>query len=153
MAKKRITADQVNAMIAMPKLITTAPRAIPKSNTTWAEARWPVKHEIPPTGLDLLLHVSHGERPLLKFSVSLLWNDQPVRRVCVGYRHNGFPPTVAHVHLWDDRMGMDKAEEVRPFPCDDPASGLLQACSLYGITFEGTLIVPEPQIQTGFYEE
>jgi hypothetical protein len=140
-------------MIAMPKIISTAPRPIPKSNATWAEARWPVKHDLSPVGIDLLLHVSHGERPLLKYSVSLLWNDMPVRRICVGYRHNGFEATVAHIHCYDDRIIMDGASELVPFPCDDVAGGVLQACAHYGIAFSGTLVVPSPIIQTGFYSE
>jgi len=151
-ASKSLTAAQVDAMIAMPKVVSTAPRLSPKSNAPWADARWPVRHELSPVSLDLLLHIQRGQLNVSKFSVSLLWNDAPVRRICVGFAHDGFDPHGCHVHSFSDRVGMDDAVELIDFPFE-AGEGVLRACSLYGIDFKGTLAIPKTTRQPHLFPE
>jgi hypothetical protein len=151
-ASKGLTAAQVDAMIAMPKVVSTAPRLSPKSNAPWADARWPVHHELSPVSLQLLLHVQRGQLNVSKFSVSVLWNDVPVRRICVGFAHGGLDPHGCHLHKLDDRLGMDNAVELIDFP-HEPDEGVLKACSLYGIDFKGTLAIPATTRQPHLFPE
>ncbi len=138
----------VDEMVSSTKLVTGMPEFTLKTRSPWADAVWPVRHEFPPANLGLLAHLSLGEFPLQKCSISLMWNGQPVRRLCYGFAHRGMSATGTHLHCYDDKLLMNDATELFGFPTADLYSIIPATCHLYGITFNGSIIVPTSEFQT-----
>lgn len=148
MQSKKLSKALVDEMVASKKLVTGMPEFDLKQRAAWADGVWPVFHEFPPVNLKLLVHLALGEFPLQKCSVSLMWNGEPVRRLCYGFAHRGMSLVGAHLHCYDDKLLMNSATELVGFPTADLFSIIPATCHLYGITFNGSIIVPTSDFQT-----
>ena len=147
-----VTEAQIRGVVASTKLVTSAARWVSKSNSAWAGADWPIRHEL--SGLNLRLVATVNVRMPQKHAASILWNDVRVAGVCVSTphlnKHTDFErfDWGGHEHVWTDACNGSWCRPVAPAPMSIHET-VRVLCDSFGVTFQATWSDPPLEFQTG----